>query len=89
MQRLENVIYDYEPQKINVGTTIVDVCVSAELVEMVDEMTNETYDKWKCVIDRYTSSEYIAVLHAKNVALEQQITEAQLGIVEMYEILIE
>lgn len=88
MQRIENVMYDERPEKVVVGPTIVDVCISAEQVEETDETSGEKSIKWKCVIDRYTSNEYIAVLHAKNVDLEQQMTEAQIGIVEVYEMLL-
>lgn len=88
MQRFENVMYDEQPEKVVVGPSMVDVCVSSEQVEEEDEVSGAKSIKWKCTIDRYTSNEYIAVLHATNVALEQQMTQAQVGIVEVYEMLL-
>lgn len=88
MQRFENVMYDEQPAQVVVGPTIVDVCVSSEQVEEQDNMSGTKSIKWKCTIDRYTSNEYIAILNAKNVELEQQMTQAQVGIVEVYEMLL-
>lgn len=91
MQRIENVMYDEKPDKVVVGPTIVDVCISAVQVEEEDTTNSNNGEKsvkWKCTIDRYTSNEYIAVLHTKNVELEQQMTQAQVGIVEVYEMLL-
>lgn len=88
MQRLKNVMYDEQPAQVVVGPTTVDVCVSSEQVEEQDNMSGAKSIKWKCTIDRYTSNEYIAILNAKNVELEQQMTQAQEGVVEVYEMLL-
>ena len=88
MQRFENVMYDEQPAQVVVGPTIVDVCVSSEQVEEQDNMSGAKSIKWKCTIDRYTSNEYIAILNAKNAELEQQMTQAQVGIVEVYEMML-
>lgn len=88
MQRLENVMYDEQPAQVVVGPTTVDVCVSSEQVEEQDNISGAKSIKWKCTIDRYTSNEYIAVLHATNVDLAQQLTQAQAGVIEVYEMLL-
>lgn len=88
MQRLENVIYNEKPKRIVVSPTIVDVCLSSKKVEIIDDISGDRSIKWECTIERYTSNEYIAVLQAKNDILEQQMTQAQEGIVEVYEMLL-
>lgn len=88
MQRLEGVIYDAKPDDITVHPTSVDVVQSCEEVEMEDEMTGDVSKKFKCDIERYTTSEYIDVIQKQNGELEQQMTQAQVGIVEAYEMLL-
>lgn len=88
MQRLENVMYDEKPEDVVIGLSIVDVCISSEKVEEEDGVSGVKSTKWKCIIDRYTSNEYIGVLQAANAALERQMTQAQVGIVEVYEMLL-
>lgn len=89
MQRIENVMYDTKPDEVTVYPSCVDVVKSCNEVEVEDEMTGETSTKHECVIERYTTSEYIDVMQKKNGELEQQMTQAQVGIVEAYEMLLE
>lgn len=88
MQRLEGVIYDKKPDDVTVYPSCVDVVQFCEEVEVKDEMTEETSTKFQCDIERYTTSEYIDVIQKKNGELEVQMTQAQVGIVEAYEMLL-
>lgn len=88
MQYLEGVIYDTKPDDVTVYPSCVDVVQSCVEVEMKDEMSGETSQKFKCDIERYTTTEYIDVMQKKNGELEEQMTQAQVGIVEAYEMLL-
>lgn len=88
MQRFDGVIYDEKPKDVTVYPSCVDVVLSCEEVEIEDEMSGETSTKYQCDIERYTTSEYIDVMQKKNGELEQQMTQAQVGIVEAYEMLL-
>lgn len=88
MQRLEGVMYDEQPVKVVVGPTIVDVCISSEQVEEKDAMHGTVSVKWKCTIERYDTAEYIDVLQKANGELNDKVIQNQLGLVEVYEMLL-
>lgn len=88
MQRLEGVMYDEQPAKAVVGPTIVDVCISSEQVEEKDTMHGTVSVKWKCTIERYDTAEYIDVLQKANDELNDKVIQNQLGLVEVYEMLL-
>lgn len=83
MQRLEGVMYDVKPDDVTVYPSSVDIVQSCEEVEMEGGASK----KFKCDIERYTTSEYINVIQKKNGEFEQQMIQAQIGIVEVYEML--
>lgn len=88
MQRLEGVMYDEQPAKVVAGPTIVDVCISSEQVEEKDTMHDTVSVKWKCTIERYDTAEYIDVLQKANDELNDKVIQNQLGLVEVYEMLL-
>ena len=88
MQRLEGGMYDEQPAKVVVGPTIVDVCISSEQVEEKDTMHGTVSVKWKCTIERYDTAEYIDVLQKANDELNDKVIQNQLGLVEVYEMLL-
>lgn len=88
MQRLEGVMYDEQPAKVVVGPAIVDVCISSEQVEEKDTMHGTVSVKWKCTIERYDTAEYIDVLQKANDELNDKVIQNQLGLVEVYEMLL-
>lgn len=88
MQRFDGVMYDEKPKDVTVYPSCVDVVLSCEEVEVEDEMSGETSQKFKCDVERYTTTEYIDVIQKKNSELELQVTQTQIGIVEAYEMLL-
>lgn len=88
MQRLEGIMCDEQPAKVVVGPTIVDVCISSEQVEEKDTMHGTVSVKWKCTIERYDTAEYIDVLQKANDELNDKVIQNQLGLVEVYEMLL-
>lgn len=88
MQLLKNVMYDDKPAEVTVWPTSVDVVTLIEPVNQVDETTGKTSVKYQCTVERYTTSEYIDKLRAENASLSTQVTQAQVGLVEVYELLL-
>lgn len=88
MTRLQGVMYDAIPDAVVVSPTIVDVLVSYEEVTETDEMSGEQSTKYKCVIDRYKTTEYVDVLQKKVDSVESETTQAMVGLTEVYEMLL-
>lgn len=88
MQRIEGVMYDERPQAVTVYPTSVIVLVDCEEVQVEDEMSGKTSTKYKCTTDVYGTSEYIDVLQKTNDELNNKVVQNQLGLVEVYEMLL-
>lgn len=88
MRVIRDVMYDEKPEQVTVFPTSVDVLVSAELIEMHDDMTGDDYTKWKCTVNRYETGEYIENLQNANDALEVELTSTQVAVAECYELII-
>ena len=87
MENLNGVIYDDRPEEVIVRPTSVDVMTLVEPVNVKDEMTGKTSVKFKCNVERYTTSEYIDKLRSDNASLNMQVTQAQMGLAEVYELI--
>ena len=87
MQLLSNVMYDDKPESVTVYPSMVDVVVACVPVNQKDEMTGKTSVKWQCDIERYSTSEYIDKLRIENTNLSQQLTDAQVALCDVYEML--
>lgn len=88
MQRLLNVEFDHEPQPIEVYKSGVDVVTRCEKKEKWDEEQQEPRTVWECDLDRYDSDEYIKLQMSNNAALQEQVTQTQLALVEVYEMML-
>ncbi len=87
MEQLNNVMYDDRPEDVIVRPTSVDVMTLIEPVNVTDDTTGKTTVKFKCNVERYKTSEYIDKLKNENVLLNEQVTQAQIGLVEVYELI--
>ena len=87
MQLLTNVMYDDEPVKVTVHPSMVDVVVTCVPVNQKDEMTGKVTVKWQCDVERYETSEYIDKLRVENGVLNQQLTDAQVALCDVYEMI--
>lgn len=87
MQLLNNVIYDDKPESVTVYPSMVDVVVACVQVNQKDRITDKTSVKWQCDIERYSTSEYIDKLRIENVSLSQQLTDTQVALCDVYEML--
>ena len=87
MQLLSNAMYDDKPESVTVYPSMVDVVVACVPVNQKDEMTGKTSVKWQCDIERYSTSEYIDKLRIENANLSQQLTDTQVALCDVYEML--
>ena len=87
MENLNGVMYDDRPEEVIVRPTSVDVMTLIEPVNVTDEMSGKTSVKFKCNVERYTTSEYIDKLKTDNANLNTQVTQAQMGLAEVYELI--
>lgn len=88
MQKLLNVEFDHEPQSPVVYKTGVDVVTRCEEKQKVDSQDGTERTVWECDLERYESDEYIKYQMAQYAALQEQLTQAQVGLVEVYEMLL-
>lgn len=90
MQKLLNVEYDHKPEAIEVYPSGVDVIIRCEQKVRTDEMSGQQNERivWECDVERYDSDEYIKLQMAQYDAVQSQLTEAQVGLVEVYEMLL-
>lgn len=87
MQRLRNIEFDHKPNDIEVYKTAVDVVTRCEEKQVEDQMTGEVRTVWECDLDRYESDEYIKYQMGQYKALEQQLTDTQMALCDVYEML--
>lgn len=86
MQKLLNVEFDHEPQSPVVYKTGVDVVTRCEKKQKVDPQDGTERTVWECDLDRYESDEYIKYQMAQYAELQAQVTQAQIGLTEVYEL---
>lgn len=89
MQRLLNVEFDHKPQSPAVYKTGVDVVTRCEEKQKVDPQDGAERTVWECDLERYESDEYIKFQMAQYDALQEQLTQAQIGLTEAYEMILD
>lgn len=88
MQRLNNVEFDHKPQDVEVYKSGVDVVVRCEEKQKTDTDTGEVRTVWECDLERYDSDEYIKLQMATNAVLQKQVTDTQLALCDVYELIL-
>lgn len=87
--RLETgVIFDNKPEDVVVYPNSVYVVKSCEEIQVMNEPEGTTQTKYKCDVEVYEIAEYIDVIQKENTLLNNQVTEAQIALVEIYELTI-
>lgn len=85
---------DYGRQRSTVkpDTVVIDdssVWVHSDIQEVHETMgEDQSFDGYEFNMVQYEKDEYIKMLAEKNQSLEEQMTDAQLALVEVYESLI-
>ena len=88
MRLIKDVMYDAEPEKVTVYPTSVVVVKTCKEVEVRDEQSKETQTKFQCDVEMYDVSEYIDMIQKDNSSLNQQVTDCQVALAEVYELVL-
>lgn len=88
--RLEiGIMFDNKPEDVVVYPNSVYVVKSCEEVQVIDKPEGTTQTKYKCDVEVYEITEYIDVIQKENTLLNNQVTEAQIALVEVYELILD
>lgn len=88
MQKFVDVEYDHKPNDIEIYKSGVDVITKCVETQKEDEQSGATRTVWICDVERYSLLEYIYVQQSKYDALTTELTQTQVGLAEVFEMLV-
>ena len=88
MQKFVDVEYDHKPNDIEIYISGVDVITKCVETQKEDEQSGTTRMVWICDVERYSLLEYIYVQQSKYDALTTELTQTQVGLTEVFEMLV-
>ena len=88
MQKFVDVEYDHKPNNIEIYKSGVDVITKCVETQKEDEQSGITRIVWICDAERYSLLEYIYVQQSKYDALTAELTQTQVGLTEVFEMLV-
>ena len=88
MQKFVDVEYDHKPNNIEIYKSGVDVIIKCVETQKEDEQSGTTRMVWICDVERYSLLEYIYVQQSKYDALTTELTQTQVGLAEVFEMLV-
>ena len=88
MQKFVDVEYDHKPNDIEIYKSGVDVITKCVETQKEDEWSGTTRMVWICDVERYSLLEYIYVQQSKYDALTTELTQTQVGLAEVFEMLV-
>ena len=88
MQKFVDVEYDHKPNDIEIYKSGVDVITKCVETQKEDEQSGTTRTVWICDVERYSLLEYIYVQQSKYDALTAELTQTQVGLTEVFEMLV-
>ena len=88
MQKFVDVEYDHKPNDIEIYKSGVDVITKCIEKKKKDEQSGTTRTVWICDVERYSLLEYIYVQQSKYDALTTELTQTQVGLAEVFEMLV-
>lgn len=88
MQKFVDVEYDHKPNDIEIYKSGVDVITKCVEIQKEDEQSGTTRTVWICDVERYSLLEYIYVQQSKYAALTTELTQTQVGLAEVFEMLV-
>ena len=88
MQKFVDVEYDHKPNDIEIYKSGVDVITKYVETQKEDEQSGTTRTVWICDVERYSLLEYIYVQQSKYDALTTELTQTQVGLAEVFEMLV-
>lgn len=87
MQLLVGIVYDAKPENVTVYPSCVDVVMSCTEIQVEDKESKEKQTKYQCDVERYEVHEYIDKLQNVNADLAQQMTDTQVALCDVYEMI--
>ena len=88
MQKFVDVEYDHKPNDIEIYKSGVDVITKCVDTQKEDEQSGTMRTVWICDVERYSLLEYIYVQQSKYDALTTELTQTQVGLAEVFEMLV-
>lgn len=88
MQKFVDVEYDHKPNDIEIYKSGVDVITKCVETQKEDEQSDAMRTVWICDVERYSLLEYIYVQQSKYDALMTELTQTQVGLTEVFEMLV-
>ena len=88
MQKFVDVEYDHKPNDIEIYKSGVDVITKCVETQKKDKQSGTTRTVWICDVERYSLLEYIYVQQSKYNALTTELTQTQVGLAEVFEMLV-
>lgn len=88
MEIIKGTIHDEQPDELIFWHTSVDVNKNIKAIKVEDKESGEIFDKWQCDTYRYGKDEYIEELQRQNDDLGTQLTDTQIGLAEVYEMIL-
>lgn len=88
MQKFVDVEYDHKPNDIEIYKSGVDVITKCVETQKEDEQSGTTRMVWICDVERYSLLEYIYVQQSKYDVLTTELTQTQVGLAEVFEMLV-
>lgn len=88
MQKFVDVEYDHKPNDIEIYKSGVDVITKCVETQKEDKQSGTMRTVWICDVERYSLLEYIYVQQSKYDALTTELTQTQVGLAEVFEMLV-
>ena len=88
MQKFVGVEYDHKPNDVEIYKSGVDIITKCVETEKEDTQSGTIRTVWICDVERYTLLEYIYAQQSKYDTLQTELTQTQVGLAEVYELLI-
>lgn len=76
-----------QPQDVEIAETKVFVASDIKEVTVKDEMEEQEHIEYEFNLVEYDKDEYIKMISDKNNALEAEVTNSQIALCEVYELL--
>lgn len=88
MQKFVGVEYDHKPNDIEIYKSGVDVITKCVETQKEYNPLCATVTMWICDVERYSLLEYVYVQQSKYDALTKELTQTQVGLAEVFEMLV-
>lgn len=87
MKDLGTVQSTVKPEAVDVRDSVVFVADDIKEITVDSPETGDARQEYQYSLKQYTTEEYIHILQDRNTSLEQQATDAQVALCDLYEII--